>query len=71
MALERRSISLTTTGPDGIVIDVEVSAPDDVHPDALRARLDVVMRHVVDVYGTGQPIDVAIGDVWLSGRALT
>lgn len=70
MRYDRRVVSLISTGPDGIVIEAQLSAPEGTPPDALRARLDVAVRQVVDVFASGAPIHVELGDVWISGRAL-
>lgn len=67
---DRLSVSLTSTGPDGVVVEIQVSAPQGAAQEALRTRLEVTIRHVLDVLERGEPIDVALDDVWISARML-
>lgn len=67
---ETRLVSLTATGPDGIVIELQLTGPADCPPDVLHGRLDAAVRHVMEVFGSGMPVEVALGDVWMSGRVI-
>lgn len=66
----RRMVSLSSTTPDGFVVEVEVGGPANYPPDALRSRLVAAIDHAVTVYESGTPVDVAIGDMWLSARVI-
>lgn len=56
---ETRLVSLTSTGPDGIVIEVQLTCPAGRPSHAIRARLDAAVRHVAEVLDCGVPIEVA------------
>lgn len=67
---DTRLVSLTATGPDGIVIEVQLSGPADCSADVLRGRLDAAVGQVAEVFESGLPVEVSVGDVWMSGRVV-
>lgn len=67
MPADTRTVSITATGPDGIVVELQLTGPAICSPGDLRGRLDAAVRHVVEVFVSGVPVDVRVGDIWLSG----
>ncbi|MGH8995763.1 MAG: hypothetical protein ACRDYB_07000 [Acidimicrobiales bacterium] len=63
-----RIVSLTATGPDGVVVEVQLTGPPGCPADVLRGRLEAAMRHVLEAFVSGVPIEISMGDVWMSGR---
>lgn len=61
-------MSLTATGSDGIVVELQLTGPADCSANALRGRLHAAVRHAVEVFETGLPVEVGMGEVWMSGR---
>lgn len=66
----RRMVTLMSTGPGGVVVGVQQSAPVSYCTDPLRTRLEGAERHVAEVSHGGKPIDVAIGEVWITERVI-
>lgn len=65
-----RIVSLTATGPDGVVVEVQLTGPADCPACVLRDRLDAAVRHAVEVFESGRPVEVGVGDIRMAGRVV-
>ena len=61
MPADTRLVSITATGPDGIVVELQLTGRAGCSPGVLRGRLDAAVRQVVHAFVSGMPVEVAVG----------